>query len=217
MRRVVGTRPVVVLGASGRTGALVVANAAARGTRTLAVVRRADQSSAFVATGVEVLVLDPSDGRALAAATPRDATFISCVAFSADGSETPQTDVAMAAAYAVSDHGAGRVVAISATGAFSDTDAAPMRAVKGVLGRFFSKPYADTRTLEAAMSTADVEAICVRPPRLTNGTARGYRSNVKRDVPGGGSISRADLATALVDIALGEATDPVVRVASGSR
>ena len=207
------TTTLVVLGATGRTGALVVSNAAARGVRTVAVVRRADQSAAFVSTGVEVLVLDPTDGPALAAATPRDATFVSCVAFSGDGHDAPQTDVAMAALYAVREHGAGRVVAISATGAFSDTDAAPMRAVKSVLGRFFAKSYADTRALEAAMRAADEEAICVRPPRLTNGTGRGYRSNVTRDVPGGGSISRVDLAAALVDIAFGTGTDPVVRVA----
>ena len=210
-----GSAPIVVLGASGRTGALVVAEGLRRELRTLAVVRNSDQRARLVDQGAEVLILDPTDRAALTAATPRDAIFISCIGFSGDAHQTPQTDAAVAAVEAVRSHGSGRVVAISATGAFLEGDRAPMRAVKTILGRFFEDSYADTRSLEAAMAEVEVDVTCVRPPRLTNGPARGYRQNTARDVPGGGSISRADLAAALIDFALSPDTYPVVRVAAG--
>ena len=60
--------------------------------------------------------------------------------------------------------------------------------------------YADLECMEQVLAAGRADWTVVRPPYLTDGPATGaYRSALEANVPGG-SISRADLARALLDV-----------------
>src|SRR5690606_41747232 len=64
---------------------------------------------------------------------------------------------------------------------------------------------ADVARAEAVVRAPGLDRTLARPPRLTDGAGRGrYRSAVDRNVLGGVTISRADLAVALLE----QAADP---------
>jgi len=87
----------------------------------------------------------------------------------------------------------------------------------------FREPYADLARMEDALRDSDLDWTVVRPPRLTNRPRTGtYRTAYGRNVPGGLTVSRADVAAAMlraldrpesigqtVGIAAGRATDGV--------
>jgi putative NADH-flavin reductase len=69
-----------------------------------------------------------------------------------------------------------------------------------VLERVFGATYDDMRRMERLLRGSDLDWVCLRPPRLVSRKAAGrYRLDVSRPLPKAGSISYADLATALLD------------------
>ncbi len=68
-----------------------------------------------------------------------------------------------------------------------------------ILYRFFGAGYADMARMEQLLRSSDVDWTVVRPPRLTDGpaTAR-YRTSVNQHLHRGRTISRADLAAAIL-------------------
>jgi putative NADH-flavin reductase len=66
--------------------------------------------------------------------------------------------------------------------------------------RLFAPVYADSALMEDAVRASGLDWTIMRPPRLTNkpGTGR-YRTAVDRNVRGGRSISREDLARFILD------------------
>lgn len=82
-----------------------------------------------------------------------------------------------------------------------------------ILYRFFGEGYADMARMEQVLRHSEMDWTVVRPPRLTDGPATGrYRTAVNHHLPRGRTISRADLATAM----LGLLDDPhAVRAAVG--
>jgi len=68
-----------------------------------------------------------------------------------------------------------------------------------ILYRFFGAGYADMERMEQVLRRSEVDWTVVRPPRLTDGPATGrYRTAVNHHLPRGRSISRADLAAAML-------------------
>ncbi|MGH3785043.1 MAG: NAD(P)-dependent oxidoreductase [Pseudonocardiaceae bacterium] len=68
-----------------------------------------------------------------------------------------------------------------------------------ILYRFFGESYADMARMEEVLRSSDVDWTVVRPPKLTDGPATDrYRTAVNRHLQRGRSISRADLATAML-------------------
>jgi putative NADH-flavin reductase len=66
------------------------------------------------------------------------------------------------------------------------------------------KPYADLAVAEDILRDSDLDWTVVRPPRLTNGPHTGrYRTAVDRNVRGGFTVSRADVADLMLRL-LGE-------------
>jgi putative NADH-flavin reductase len=93
-----------------------------------------------------------------------------------------------------------RVVDVSAVPAAPDASKtfAERRLVHPLLHVFFGGSYADMGRMEAILAGSDARWTVLRPPRLTNGPARGtYRQSTER-LRRPSSISRADLAVALV-------------------
>jgi len=69
-----------------------------------------------------------------------------------------------------------------------------------VLELFFGATYDDMRRMELLLRGSDLDWVCLRPPRLVSKKATGrYRLDAGRPLPEAGSISHADLATALLD------------------
>jgi putative NADH-flavin reductase len=103
--------------------------------------------------------------------------------------------------------GVRRLIAISASPLSDDSgDTWLFRRVLMPLTRAaFRSSYADMARMEDEMRQSDLAWTIVRPPRLTDKPRRGrYRTAWNRRVRGGFSISRADLADAILKLL----TDP---------
>lgn len=69
-----------------------------------------------------------------------------------------------------------------------------------IIRRVFQRVYADTARMEDVIRASATRWTLVRPPRLLDGPARSrYRIAVDRNLPGGRSVRRADLAAFLID------------------
>lgn len=85
-----------------------------------------------------------------------------------------------------------------------------------LLRRFFGESHADMELMEQVLRGSDLDWPVVRPPRLIDGAASGhYRSAIGRPLERARTISRADLAAAILDLATDpDASRPAVVVAS---
>jgi len=170
-----------VVGATGRTGRLVVDQAKARGHTVTAVTHR------FV----------PLDRDALAQVFTGQDGVISCLGQRDRGSPTLLRDAAAAALDAMARTGVRRYLVVSQGLLF------PERNVMFRLFRvIFRRQLADSDAMERLVRASPVDWTIVRPPRLVDGTTpRGYRAEVDAWPRGGWSMRRIDLATFLVDVA----------------
>ena len=65
----------------------------------------------------------------------------------------------------------------------------------------FRKPYADLAVMEDILRASGLDWTALRPPRLVNKHATGtYRTAIGQNLRGGTSISRADLADAMLGV-----------------
>lgn len=102
----------------------------------------------------------------------------------------------------MSDMGVGRFVGISALPVTPRDEVGPIqrRLVFPILSWFFGESYADMARMEQLLRGSSIPWTVLRPPRLTNGPARGrYRTAVNAQLRRAGKISRADLAHAMLD------------------
>jgi len=170
-----------VLGATGRTGRLVIAEATTRGHAVAAVTRR-------------TVPLDPD---ALAQVLVGQDVVISCLGHRGDDSPTLLRDAAASALDAMARAGVRRYLVVSQGLLF------PERHIMFRLVRLFlRRQLADSDAMERVVRASLIDWTIVRPPRLTDGsTPRGYRAEVAGWPRGGWSMQRIDLATCLVDVA----------------
>lgn len=193
----------LVLGASGKVGGHVVAQALARGHAVTAFVRPAAPFEEPVAV-VRGEVLDPA---ALAAAVPGHDAVISCVGqrrrslFPYSALVSPPDLCARTAegvVAAMRAAGVQKVVAVSSAGV---GDSGPrMNAMMRFLvaTSTIGRSYADLDVMEQIYARSGLDWCCVRPVTLTDGPHTGE----VREVDAFGmtaTISRADVAHALVD------------------
>lgn len=98
-----------------------------------------------------------------------------------------------------------RLVTISAVPASLPQEKNPFERylLHPILWRFFGPSYADLRLMEHALRDGDdIDWTVVRPPLLTDDTPTGsYRSAIDSHLERARKISRADLATAILDAA----------------
>jgi len=97
--------------------------------------------------------------------------------------------------------GATRVVCVSAAGAYVTGDPNMSWLIKAILPRVLAKQFADVRQMEDVIRASGVDWTLVRATRLVNrpGTGR-YRVSPDYPPPGGGKISRADVAHFIVAV-----------------
>ena len=192
-----------IFGATGGTGRALVRAALTRGHDVTAVVRdpsRLDEAhERLVVRRGDVLdpaslatVLADADAvaSALGAAGGRAATTVYSVGVANVLDAMRTADVR-------------RLVALSAAPVVPRSEATLVERLLlfPILNRFFGGLYADMRRMEDVLATSDVDWTVLRPPQLTDKAATGrYRTAVGRNVPGGRSITRGDLAAAMLDV-----------------
>ncbi len=188
-----------VFGATGGTGQQVVQQALDAGHTVTVVARR---PAAVAATGAELRLVraELSDHDALRDGIQGADAVVSALGATSGGPTTVYSAGVGAVLAAMSAAGVRRVVAVTAAPAAPKSQKAwSVRLADPIVYRFFGGHYADMKRMEAALARSDRDWTVVRPPRLTDGPATGrFRTAVDAGLPWAMSISRADLATAVL-------------------
>jgi putative NADH-flavin reductase len=111
------------------------------------------------------------------------------------------TDGARSILQAMDESGVRRFLVVSVAGIHSTGDDPFTKyVVKPILQRILRESFADARRMEELVGASELDWTIVCPPRLTNGAAKGkFRSNTEGTVRGGFSMTRADVATYLLN------------------
>lgn len=99
--------------------------------------------------------------------------------------------------------GVRRFIGISATPVTPRSEIGPIErfVIHPLLHRFFGEAYADMTRMEQILRASDADWTVVRPPRLTDGPSTGrYRTAIDRHLSRSRTISRADLAGAILGL-----------------
>jgi putative NADH-flavin reductase len=181
-----------VIGATGRTGRLLVEQALGRGHHVTAFVR--DAALLRPAANLDIAAGDPTNPDQLAAALPGHDVVVSILGQSSAAGVTLLRDAASALLAALQGSGVSRVIVVSQGLAFPTRNPIVL-----LIRRALAKVLADSMAMERLIQAADVDWTIVRPPMLkSGGTARGYRVH-PNEVGGRWSMQRVDLAAFLLD------------------
>jgi putative NADH-flavin reductase len=190
---------ITVIGSTGRTGRLVLDEGLRRKHAMTAFTRRPDGLAGV--HGLQAVVR--GDGRSLEdvrrAVRNQDAV-ISIVSPEGRGPTTVASDVARTLVGAMREAGVRRLIFVSV---YALRGRRPWILIN-LFRWVFRKPYADFARMERMVASSGLDWTIVRPPRLTTGPATGrVRREAGREdfLRGPYSISRADLAAALLDLA----------------
>jgi putative NADH-flavin reductase len=179
---------VTVFGATGRTGRLIMTELAAAGHSVYAAGRRDPKLA-----GVAFVAVDLSDLQAVMRATEGSEAVISALA-SAKGNPACSK-----LARALAGQTGLRFVTIGGAGVDAPGDAKgiPDKLAGWVMRRVVPDMLADRQAELAILQSSRLRWTMIRPPRLTDGLARGtYRVSFER--PLSTAIARGDLARACV-------------------
>jgi putative NADH-flavin reductase len=184
---------ILILGATGATGQLIVRDATAGGHYVVALVR--SKASANL-PGAEVIEGDARDEGTLARALNGCDAVVSALGTGMGMRKVDLLTVATRALVAAMTRAdVRRLVCISALGVGDSRNHGGF-----VFDRLFQPlllgpAYKDKERQEAAIRTSSLDWVIVRPAMLTNGAARG-RIRATTDLAGvnGGKIARADVA-----------------------
>jgi putative NADH-flavin reductase len=188
----------LVVGAAGRTGRLIVEEALAAGHVVTAFVRRPDalgrQHDRL--TVVQGDVLNAAD---VAGAIKGKGAVLSALGVKGRGPTTVFSAGMANVLAAMEAHGVRRVVAISTAGLDPDPDVPlAMKLVSNlIVARMFRNLYRDQTQMEKVLAASDTDWTVVRATMLTDKPATGtYRAGEKLSRPE--RIGRADLAAYLL-------------------
>ncbi|WP_371786207.1 NAD(P)-dependent oxidoreductase [Streptosporangium subroseum] len=189
-----------MLGATGGTGQRLLDQALAAGHHVTAVVRDPARLPQADHPRLEPIVADAMDADAIiSSVTGRDAV-VSALGPRPGGGGSVCADGARAIITAMRAAGTRRLIVVTASGHIVDEGDGPAGrlVVKPLLRRFLREGFADFARTDEAVSSSGLDWTIMRPPRLTNGARRSYRTEFDRNVRGGITISRADLAHAIL-------------------
>jgi putative NADH-flavin reductase len=187
-----------VFGATGATGQHLVAQALEAGHHITAVVR--DASKLVSHARLEPVVADVMDPAAIELAVKGQDAVVSTLG-PRPGDDTPVCAIgARSISTAMHATGTRRLVVVTASGHVVDSGDGPFtRAlVKPMLRRFLRTGFADFAQTDDLVRDSGLDWTIMRPPRLTNGKRRPYRTSLDVNVRGGIMIGRADLADAIL-------------------
>jgi putative NADH-flavin reductase len=195
---------ITVFGATGLTGGLLVQQSLQAGHTVTAVVR----SAAEFPAGVEIVRADVLDPAAIEPAVTGRDLVISALGHRPGATDPVCAPAAEAIIQAMRATGTRRLVVITAAGPVQDSHDGFLTAkvVKPLLWRFLRASFTDFVATEKIVRASGLDWTLVRPPRLTNGAHRPYRTEIDHTVRRGNLISRPDLASATLAAAGNPAT-----------
>lgn len=191
---------IVVLGAAGRTGRLIVDASLHSGHDTLAIVRSPERADLPRHAKLEIGTSDALDAVSLGRILRADDVVVSAIGPSGRKSDGLYANAAAAvvAATAVVTATAGtgsqRFIAITSSGVRSGDPGHPWW-YRTFLRPLMRNTYNDMARMESVVAASTLDWTFVRPGRLLDAPATGnYRVEDGTNPPGGVSISRQDLA-----------------------
>ncbi|MFD1932961.1 MULTISPECIES: NAD(P)-dependent oxidoreductase [Nonomuraea] len=189
-----------VFGATGGTGQHLVSQALDAGHHVTAVVREPARLHQAPHPRLEPVVADVMDPDAIRASlTGRDAV-VSALGPRAKAEATVCADGARSIITAMRAAGTRRLIVVTASGHIVDGGDGPLNRflVKPLLRRLLRTGFTDFAHTDQAVRTSGLDWTIMRPPRLTDGAHRPYRTALDENVRGGITIARADLAHAIL-------------------
>jgi putative NADH-flavin reductase len=190
----------ILLGATGRTGRLVVEQALSRGHAVTAVARASSAAHlrAIRANGsLQVVVGDPCARDALTPILAGHDAVISCLGQRSRRDASLLRDSAAAVLAAMAACGVGRYLVVSQALLFPSRNPVVI-----LLRALLARHVADSTAMEQLIERSSTDWTIVRPPRLVNGgRARGYRVTAGALPDGAWTMRYADLAAFLLDAA----------------
>jgi putative NADH-flavin reductase len=192
---------IAVFGATGRTGHLLVRQALDKGHEITAVVRNASRME-IQDERLRVVEADIFDPEAIAPAIAEcDAVVSSLGGTSRKGPQVCQP-AATSITQAMQATGVRRFVVVSNSAHSAEKgDSLPRRLVQALLGQILKEPFEDLRRMEQDLRECPLDWTILRAARMTDGPhTQKYRLTVDQHVPNGWSISRADVADAILRI-----------------
>ena len=190
---------ITVFGATGGTGRQVVRQALDAGHQVTAVVRNAagliEQHPAL-----DVVTADVMDPDAITPAVKGADAVVSALGPRSREETTVCSSGARAIVAAMHAAGTRRLVVVTASGHVVDEGDGPVTraVVKPLLRRYLRGSFADFARTDRIVKDSGLDWTIMRPPRLTDGRSRPYRTAIDRNVRGGFTIARADLARAIL-------------------
>ncbi|MEV6593227.1 NAD(P)-dependent oxidoreductase [Streptomyces acidicola] len=197
-----------VFGATGGVGQEVVRQALSAGHQVTAVVRDPARLT-VTGSGLEVVRADVTAAETLRPVVAgRDAVLSGLGARSRKDAGVA-TRLTRPVLEAMDAEGVRRIVVVSAFPLAEPSPGAPVidRAARSVLWTILKDVYEDLREMEGELSRSAADWTAVRPPRLTNGPLTGtYRTVIGGNPPKGRTLSRADVAHAMLTATADPAT-----------
>ncbi|OSI61257.1 NAD(P)-dependent oxidoreductase [Bradyrhizobium canariense] len=195
-----GATKILVLGATGATGRLIVNQAVARGYDVTVLVRSAGKASDI--TGAKLIVGDARDETALRAALEGRDAVVSALGtpVSPFREVTLLSTATRALVSAMKAEQVSRLVCITGMGAGDSAGHGGFIADNVIFPLLLKKVYADKDRQEAIVRNSGLNWVLVRPSILNNKPGRGS-IRALTDLSGfhGGSIAREDVAKFVLD------------------
>lgn len=190
----------LVVGASGRTGRLLVAQALGHGHDVTAFVR--DSTDAAPRERLRVMVGDASDPAALAPAIEGQEAVVSVLAARRGEPADIYADGTANLVRLMTARGVDRLVVASAAGVGGHKRELPLPYQALLLLPRLQRDYAAMEAMEGDVMLSDLDWTIVRAAALSNRAQTGHYRVVEGPVvPKGLRISRADLAALLLKVA----------------
>lgn len=191
---------ILVLGATGGTGRLIVAQALARGYDVTALVRSPGKADGL--PGAKLVVGDARDPKVLREALRGRDAVVSALGTPASPFRevTLLSEVTRTLVGAMRDEGVARLVAVTGIGAGDSRGHGGFAFDRLILPLLLRHVYADKDRQEAIVRQSGLDWVLVRPTVLSNKPGRGaVRALV--DLAGfhGGSVAREDVARFVLD------------------
>ena len=193
---------VVVFGATGRTGRLLVAGALERSHDVTALVRAPDKLGAL-RERVRVVQGDVLDGGVVSDAVDgQEAALVALGVAMKKGDPAVNAQGTLNVIRSMQRYAVRRLVVLSAGGTQQEHDPNFSWTFERVLKPLFLKhAFADLRRMETSVRQSELDWTIVRAAGgLTDGPGRGgYRVEPGHSLPGGRRIARADVAAFMLD------------------
>ncbi len=199
---------IVVFGASGRVGRLVVQRALQQGHSVKAFARTpaklVESGLSLDADNLEVIQGDIHDADSVSKAIEGQDAVISTVGMTKTSSKNVLTETAEILLPAMKRHGVRRLVSLVGAGVVHprDGNSVGRRIMRAAMKLMVPAMLADAQRHTDLLMASDLDWTLVRPPRLTDGERKGAYRTGYLTLGIGDEISRLDLADYLVKLAV---------------